>query len=232
MSFEVRTGEILGVAGVQGNGQTELVEAIAGLRALTSGRVQLGGKDITQLSVAARHGRGLAHVPEDRHTRGLILDFTVTENILLGEQRRFAGPLSIDRGALSAHTDRLIEDYDIRPTDPGALGRALSGGNQQKVVVARELSRVRPRMLLCAQPTRGVDVGAIELIHRRLIAARDAGLGILLVSAELSELQALADRIIVMYEGRIAGELDAEALGREGAFERIGHLMTGGEATS
>jgi len=229
VSFELRSGEVLGIAGVEGNGQTELVEALAGLRP-ARGRVRLAGADVTAAPVAARNDRGLAHVPEDRHARGLVLELSVGENLLLGRQRELSrGPL-LDRAACAEHAARLIGEFDVRPPDPDAAVGGLSGGNQQKVVVARELTRPGNRLLLCAQPTRGVDIGAIEQIHERIVAARDAGVAVLLVSAELSEIRALADRVAVVYRGRIVETLEGAALADQAEVERLGGLMTGAGA--
>ncbi len=226
VSLEVRAGEIVGIAGVIGNGQSELCDAIAGLVAVESGTIAIAGTDVTGATVSARQVAGLAHVPEDRHDRGLVLDMTVAENLVLGRHRQFGSPLRLDRARIDAEARGQIRDADIRPPDPDAVARGLSGGNQQKIVVARELAR-KPRALVCAQPTRGVDIGAIELIWRKLRAARDAGMGILLVSAELSELRALSDRIAVVHRGKIAAILDAGELASDGAIERIGGLMLG-----
>ncbi len=218
VSFDVAAGEILGIAGVEGNGQTELVEAIAGLRTLTSGRIRLGSHDLAGRSVHERGELGLSHIPEDRHRRGLLLDYSIADNLILGMQHRFSQRGVIDRSRVSANADLQIAEFDIRPPTATLPARALSGGNQQKIVVAREM-RGRPySLLLASQPTRGVDVGAIEFIHAQLRAARDAGKGVLLVSADLVEVLALSDRVAVMYEGEIVavfarGETDAASLG-------------------
>jgi len=227
VSLAVRGGEIVGIAGVEGNGQSELFEALAGLRPASAGSVKLAGEPVDALAPRARQERGIGHVPEDRHQRGLVLELSVEENLILGRQRGFAGRLGLDRGKIRSEAARRIAEADVRPPDPTARAGGLSGGNQQKLVVVRELSRPGLRLLLCAQPTRGVDIGAIEQIHRELVAARDRGLAILLVSAELSELKALSDRLYVIYKGRITAELDAAALAAEGALDRIGGMMTG-----
>jgi general nucleoside transport system ATP-binding protein len=227
VSLQVRSGEIVAIAGVVGNGQSELIDAVAGLCPVAGGAVRLGGDDITAASVRGRHRAGLAHVPEDRHTRGLVLDFDVADNLILGRQHEFAGWAGLERPAIAAHAGALIRAFDIRPADPGSLTAGLSGGNQQKVVIAREVSRPGMRLLLCAQPTRGVDVGAIELIYRRIVAARDQGTAVLLVSAELAEIQALADRALVMYGGQVVDALTAAELAAADAFDRIGRAMTG-----
>jgi general nucleoside transport system ATP-binding protein len=224
----VRAGEILGIAGVEGNGQTELVEAIVGLREIDRGTVSVHGKPITDQPVAHRYSAGLAHVPEDRHDRALVLDYSTQDNLILGQQRDFVSSFDVlDRGRVRQHADRLIREFDIRPPDPGQLTGGMSGGNQQKVVVARELSRRSLSVLICAQPTRGVDIGAIEAIHRRMIEARDRGLAVLLLSAELSELRSLSDRLAVLYKGQIVATLDHDQLAADDALDTIGAMMTG-----
>jgi ABC-type uncharacterized transport system ATPase subunit len=232
VSFEVRAGEIVGIAGVEGNGQTELVEALAGLapRDGLAGAVELSDAPITAAGVRERRRRGLAHIPEDRHRRGLLLDFDLAENAVLGAHDRppaVTGPggIWLDRAGLRRRAERLIHDFDVRPPDPALLARALSGGNQQKLVLGRELSP-SPRLLLAAQPTRGVDIGAIERIHRELVALRDRGGAVLLVSAELDEVMTLSDRLLVLHRGRIAGEVDPART----SPEEVGLLMTGGRA--
>ncbi len=227
VDLRVRAGEILGIAGVEGNGQSELVEAVVGLRRVTGGTVLIGGVDVTGSSVRERRAAGLSHVPEDRHARGLVLDYSVADNLVLGQQRGFVKRFGLDRPRIEARAASLIAEYDIRPASGQVLARALSGGNQQKVVVARELGRDTSRILVCSQPTRGVDIGAIEAIHRRILAARDAGMAVLLVSAELDELRSLADRVAVMFEGQILASFERHELGDEGAAERMGELMTG-----
>jgi simple sugar transport system ATP-binding protein len=224
VSLTVAAGEILGVAGVEGNGQRELVEAIAGLRPATSGTIALGGRDLRALDVRRRGDAGISHVPEDRHERALVLDYSVAENLVLGQQHRFTRGAMLDGRRILAHARELIARYDIRPADPSLAVRPLSGGNHQKVVVARELARDF-RVLLAAQPTRGVDVGAIEFIHARLRAARDEGKAVLLVSADLAELLALSDRIAVMYGGRFVATLPRG----EASAEALGEYMTGVE---
>jgi ABC-type uncharacterized transport system ATPase subunit len=228
VSFSVAPGEILGIAGVEGNGQTELIEAIAGLRPVTSGQVLLaaadGGvpRDVSRASVRERADAGLSHIPEDRHARGLVLDYTVADNLILGLQHHFSRGVRLDREAIVENARRQIVTFDIRPPDPSLPARALSGGNQQKVVVAREMGRDF-RVLLAAQPTRGVDVGAIEFIHARLRDARAAGKAILLVSADLAEVLAVSDRIGVMYSGRLVVVLPRA----EASLEALGRYMTG-----
>ncbi|HEY4955817.1 MAG TPA: ABC transporter ATP-binding protein [Gemmatimonadaceae bacterium] len=222
VTFAIQPGEILGIAGVEGNGQTELIEAIAGLRKSVTGNIRIAGHDITDADVAERREAGLSHIPEDRHRRGLILDYSIADNLLLGLQSEFSrkGVLDADRIADNAQT--MIESFDIRPPSPELPARALSGGNQQKVVIAREMGQDFT-VLLASQPTRGVDVGAIEFIHDRLRAARAANKAILLVSAELNEVLALADRVAVMYRGRFAVVMPAS----EATEDVLGEYMIG-----
>ena len=232
VGFEVRAGEIVGIAGIEGNGQTELVEALAGLTedAEVSGTVTLLGEDVTELAVRPRRHRGIAHVPEDRHRRGMLLDFDLAENCILGAADRppvAVGPLRswLDRVAIRVRGQRILKEYDVRPPDLQLRARSLSGGNQQKLVMGRELHD-GPKLLLVAQPTRGVDIGGIEFIHRRLVERRDEGCAILLVSSELEEVTALSDRLLVIRGGRIVGEVDPQTT----STEQIGLLMTGGAA--
>ncbi len=207
VSFDVRAGEIVGIAGVAGNGQSELLEAIAGIRRPTSGEILIGGSPIGRPDPARLRHLGLAHVPEDRHHMGLVLRFEQYENSILGyhdDPKYLNGPF-LDIDAIRADAREKIEKYDIRPPNCRLRTASFSGGNQQKIVVAREMER-DPRILLVGQPTRGVDIGAIEFIHRRIIEMRDAGKAILLVSVELDEIRSLADRILVMFAGRVVGE--------------------------
>lgn len=205
LSLTVRAGEIVGLAGVEGNGQHELIECLAGLRPAERGTVWIDGREVTMLGVRGAHAAGLAHIPADRLRRGLVADLTSAENLVLGRQRELAhGPWLGGPSLVEAAREPLTA-HDVRPADPTARAGRLSGGNQQKLVVARELGR-DARALIAAHPTRGVDLGAIDAIHRRLLAARDAGLAVLLVSSELSEILALADRIVVMTGGRIVHE--------------------------
>ena len=222
VSFTVQPREILGIAGVEGNGQSALIEAIVGLRKAQSGTIHIAGTDVTSMSLRERETRGLAHIPEDRQRRGLVLDFPVADNLILGRQRAYEHGGVLDRARILADARAAIALADIRPSDPMLPVRALSGGNQQKIVIARALAR-ETVVLIAAQPTRGVDVGAIELIHARLRAARDAGTGILLVSAELSEILALSDRVAVMYGGRIVAIVPRA----EASEASLGPLMTG-----
>jgi len=224
ISLEVRSGEIVGIAGVDGNGQSELIEAITGLRRPESGRILAAGKDITNEGARVSLEAGIGHIPEDRQRRGLVLDFTLAENIALKdyceEPDSKWGWLFPKR--LLARAKKLLTEFDVRGGGAKTLAASLSGGNQQKVVVAREVSR-DPRILVAAQPTRGLDVGAIEFVHRRLVAERDEGRAILLVSFELDEILSLSDRILVVYEGRVVGEYSPDV-----SEEELGIAMTGG----
>lgn len=222
LSFTVRSGEIVGIAGVEGNGQSELLQAILhpGEKSCrTAGTIRVLDKDVSQWSTAEIKRLGVGVVPEDRHHEGLLLGRSLTENFLLGlhHESRFQKSGFISGDALKSSVARALEAYDVRPRQANALASELSGGNQQKLIIAREFER-KPKLLICAQPTRGVDVGAIEFIHRRIVDARDGGAGVLLVSSELDEVLALSDRILVMFEGRIVGEFargqsDEKALG-------------------
>ena len=226
VSFAVMPGEILGIAGVEGNGQTELIEAIAGLTPISEGTILLDGTDITTTCVRDRGDSGLSHVPEDRHRRGLVLDYTVADNLVLGRQHHFSKRGALDSARIAENARAHIAEFDIRPPDATLSARALSGGNQQKIVVAREMGRDF-RVLLAAQPTRGVDVGAIEFIHDRIRRARDEGKAILLVSADLAEVLALSDRIAVMYGGKIVAMLPRA----QATTEVLGNFMTGASAS-
>jgi general nucleoside transport system ATP-binding protein len=224
LSFGVHAGEIVGLAGIDGNGQTELVEAIVGLRHPSAGRVLVADKEVTRRGPRHLIEVGVGHIPEDRHRRGLVLDFSISENLSLHEYRK---PPESRLGWLSprrivARARQLIREYDIRGGGPQTTAGSLSGGNQQKVVVAREIAS-EPRVLVAAQPTRGLDVGAIEYVHRRLVEERDEQKAVLLVSLELEEIQSLSDRIIVIYEGELVGEY-----GPETSEEELGLAMTGG----
>ncbi len=226
VSFVVRAGEIVGIAGIEGNGQTELIEALAGLAKATSGTVEFDGKNITNQSARQLKELGIAHIPEDRHKRGLLLDSDLAENSILGVHYR--PPVAAAMGLMnSAVIDKrvaeIIENFDVRPPNPDLSAKSLSGGNQQKLIIGREFD-LDPKLLLVSQPTRGVDIGAIEFIHRKLIGLRDAGSAVLLVSAELEEVTALADRLLVIREGKIVGEVNPKTT----STEDIGLMMTGG----
>jgi general nucleoside transport system ATP-binding protein len=209
VSFEVHAGEIVGIAGVQGNGQTELVEALTGLRKATSGVIALDGKDLTHSDPRERHQMGMAHIPEDRQRQGLVGGLSVAENLVLTRyhDEQFSHGVIVDWEAADAIAETLITEYDIRTPNKETGVGTLSGGNQQKVIVARELSRDL-RLTIAAQPTRGVDVGSIEYIHSRIVKERDAGTAVLIVSTELEEVMALSDRLLVMYRGKVVAELD------------------------
>jgi simple sugar transport system ATP-binding protein len=224
VSFGVRAGEIVGLAGVDGNGQTELIDALTGLRHVASGTVTVGGKEVTKESAHDHYAAGLGHIPEDRHVRGLVLDFTLAENLALHdfEKEPFAKLGWLRPGRMIAAARRLLREFDVRGGGPTTRAAALSGGNQQKVVVAREVAR-DPRVLIAAQPTRGLDVGAIEFVHRRLVDERDEGRAVLLISLELDEILSLSDRILVIYEGEIVAEY-----GPDVTEEELGVAMTGG----
>jgi general nucleoside transport system ATP-binding protein len=224
VSFDVRAGEIVAVAGVQGNGQTELVEAICGMRRPEAGTVSLDGDDVTGEGPDHLFAAGLAHVPEDRQRDGLIASFSVSSNMVLNQVRKapFARGLRLDRRAVRRHAVRLVEEFDVRTPSVEAAASTLSGGNQQKVIIAREFFHA-DKLLVLSQPTRGLDVGSIQYIHRQVVRLRDAGIAVLLISSELDEVLALADRIAVIYRGRIVGVVDRADANRE----RIGLLMAG-----
>jgi simple sugar transport system ATP-binding protein len=226
VSFEVRRGEIVGIAGVEGNGQTELIETLAGLTdpARITGQINFEGRDLKTLGARVRRELGIAHIPEDRHRRGLLLDFSLAENSILGVHYR--PPIArvlIDENAVQRRASEIIQGFDVRPPNAALPARALSGGNQQKLIIGREY-HVAPKLLLVSQPTRGVDIGAIEFIHRQLVSLRDNGCAILLVSAELEEVTSLSDRLLIIHEGKIAGEVDPKVA----TLEEIGLLMTRG----
>jgi simple sugar transport system ATP-binding protein len=217
VSLEVRAGEILGIAGVQGNGQRELVEAIVGLRPTLRGKIELKGQDLTGLSVRDRREAGMSCVPEDRYVRGLALGATIEENLIVANY--FKQPMCqgqiLQLQTIGEMAEEMIETFDVRTTGKDVPAFTLSGGNLQKVVLAREIS-THPDLLVVAQPTRGLDIGSIEFVHRRIVEARDSGTAVLLVSAELEEILSLSDRIAVLYEGRIVGEIDAAEATEEG----------------
>ena len=224
VSFQVRAGEIVGLAGVDGNGQTELIDALTGLRTPESGTVVVGGREVTNESARQHLDHGVGHIPEDRQRRGLVLDFSLAENLALHDFRKkpnsFFGWLR--PGRMVAWARGLLKEFDVRGGGPQTRASALSGGNQQKVVVAREVAR-DPRVLIAAQPTRGLDVGAIEFVHRRLVEERNEGRAVLLISLEIDEVLSLSDRILVIYEGQIAAEYGPEVTEQE-----LGIAMTGG----
>jgi general nucleoside transport system ATP-binding protein len=224
LSFQVRAGEIVGVAGVQGNGQTELVEALTGLRPVESGSIAIAGRDLANASPRSITELGTAHIPEDRQRDGIVLNYTVADNLILNTYYLppMAKGLAMQEAPILAHAERLIAEYDVRTPSPATPVGNLSGGNQQKVIVARELSRP-VKLTIAAQPTRGLDVGSIEYIHAQLVKVRDEGAAVFVVSAELDEVMALADRIIVMYEGRAMGTLDAQTATKQ----ELGLLMAG-----
>jgi len=229
IELSVRAGELVGIAGVDGNGQRELALAIAGL-VPHGGRVRIGEHDVSRASARARLACGLAHIPEDRHHGGLVLDATVADNIVLG-RTDVTGRFRIDRGRVAKFAGTQVERLDIRPPEPSAIVRALSGGNQQKVVIARELSRPALKAVIASQPTRGVDLGAVARIHEQLVQVAKAGAGVLVISADLDELLALCHRIVVLLRGRTVGERTAGADGwDEQARAALGAMMTGAQA--
>jgi simple sugar transport system ATP-binding protein len=224
VSFTVRAGEIVGIAGVEGNGQSQLVEAITGLHNYT-GQILYEGKPVHSDARSVRLA-GLSHIPEDRNERGLVVEYSTAENLILGDHitPKFSGAFGLlDFKAVDDNARALTEEFDVRPRSIELQAKGYSGGNAQKIVVARELSR-NPKILVASQPTRGVDIGAIEFIHEQIVAARDQGLGVLLVSADLGEVMSLSDRILVMYEGEIVGEMSQA----EATEEKLGLLMGGG----
>lgn len=225
VSFQVRAGEIVCIAGIDGNGQTELIYGISGLEKPVSGKLTLCDQDITHTPIRQRSIMGMSHIPEDRHKHGLVLDYSLEDNLVL--QRYFEPEFTkfgfLRRKNIRAYAERLIEQYDVRSGQgPVTISRSMSGGNQQKAIIAREIDR-DPKLLIAVQPTRGLDVGAIEYIHKQIVAERDAGKAVLLVSLELDEVMSLADRILVMYEGEIVGELDPKTT----TVEELGLYMAG-----
>lgn len=224
-SLEVKAGEILGIAGVDGNGQSELIEAITGLRKIESGRVLLNGEEITQIPIRSRIKKGLAHIPEDRQKRGLVLDYTVEDNMILEiyNQEPFAKHGLLNRAAIHNYSEKIIKEFDVRSGEGGAsMARSLSGGNQQKAIVGREME-LNPDLLIAVQPTRGLDVGSIEYIHKRLVEHRDKGKAVLLVSLELDEILNVSDRIVVINNGELIGTVDAATTNEN----EIGLMMAG-----
>jgi simple sugar transport system ATP-binding protein len=212
VSFEVRAGEIVGIAGVQGNGQTELVEALTGMRPSLMGNVSVGGTDVTTATPRRMHQIGVAHVPEDRQESGLVMDFTIAENMVLDSYYDvpYSKGIRMDWGEAARSAERLVEEYDVKASRVDAPVSTLSGGNQQKIIVAREFDR-DVKLIIASQPTRGVDVGSIEYIHAQIVKERDEGVAVLVVSSELDEVWALSDRVLVMFEGHLAGEFDPES---------------------
>ncbi len=224
ISFKLRAGEILGIAGIDGNGQSELVETLTGLRPIDGGNIQLDGQDLAGRSAREVREAGMSHIPEDRNERGLVGEYSAALNSVLGDV--YKAPYSrygfLQDNAIEAHAERCIRDYDVRPASTEVSALSYSGGNAQKLIVARELSS-NPKLLIASQPTRGVDIGAIEFIHGRIVAARDEGLAVLLVSADLNEVMSLSDRIIVLFEGRVMGELTQA----DATAEKLGLMMAG-----
>jgi simple sugar transport system ATP-binding protein len=224
VSFEVHAGEILGIAGVQGNGQTELAEALTGLRSIEGGKISLANQDLTGKTPRVFTETGLAHIPEDRQKHGLVLSYTIADNMILCDYYKppFSKRGVIQQTALDENARKLIKEYDVRTPSPYVAAGKLSGGNQQKVIVARELSRP-VKLVIANQPTRGLDVGSIEYIHKEIVLMRDQGVAVLLISAELDEIMALSDRIAVMYRGEIVTTVDAKSVTRE----QLGLWMAG-----
>ncbi|MNO95540.1 Ribose import ATP-binding protein RbsA [compost metagenome] len=224
LNLEVKAGEIVGIAGVDGNGQTELIEAITGLRKIDSGSIRAGGKEIANLPARKIAESGVGHIPEDRHKHGLVLDFSVSENLVLKSyyQAPYSKGTFLNRNAIDEHARELVGKYDVRTPGIETKVRSMSGGNQQKAIIAREIE-MNPELLIAAQPTRGLDVGAIESVHRQLIEQRDMGKAVLLVSFELQEIMNVSDRIAVIFEGRIVGEV----LPQNTNDQELGLMMAG-----
>jgi ABC-type uncharacterized transport systems, ATPase components len=224
LSFDVHEGEVFGIAGVDGNGQSELVEAITGLHATEAGSVGIEGEDVTDESRRKRIARGMAYIPEDRQDRGLVMDYDLVENGLLGKQHdpAFAPNGRIDWEETYEHTADVIREYDVRPADPSASARSLSGGNQQKFIVGREFSQ-DPDVVVASHPTRGVDIGSVEFIHDRILDLRARGKAVLLVSSKLDEVQSLSDRLAVIHDGEFVDVVDPAAT----TEEELGLLMGG-----
>ena len=225
VSFEVRGGEIVCLAGIEGNGQTELVYGLTGLEKVTHGTITLGGQDITQASIRQRSKDGMSHIPEDRHKHGLVLDYSLENNMVLQRywEPRFQKMGFINKAAVREYSDRLIQQYDVRSGQGSStIVRSMSGGNQQKAIIAREIDK-DPKLLVAVQPTRGLDVGAIEYIHKQIVDERDRGKAVLLISLELDEVMNLSDRILVMYEGEIVGEFDP----KQTTVQELGLYMAG-----
>ena len=235
LSLEVKAGEILGIAGIDGNGQSELVEALTGLRKVESGLVEINGQAVVNNKPKQIFKKGIKNIPEDRQKRGLVLDYTVAENIVLQNYKdnKYSKNGILNTEAINKKAEEIIERFDVRPNDLNAKARGLSGGNQQKVIIGREVTNIEasrenchePQLLIATQPTRGLDVGAIEFVHKSLVAQRDAGNGVLLVSLELDEVMNVSDRIAVIYEGKIVGVLDA----KDADENTLGMMMAGGD---
>jgi len=224
-SLKIRSGEIVGIAGVDGNGQTELIEAITGLRDIHSGSIILNGQDISRLSIKERSNRGISHIPEDRHKHGLVLDYSLEENLILEqvESKKFSKNGFINKISMRDHANKIISDFDVRSgMGPLTIVRSMSGGNQQKAIVGREIFQ-NPDLLIAVQPTRGLDVGSIEYIHKRLVEQRDSGKAVLLVSLELDEILDLSDRIAVINSGELIGVVDGDKTNEN----EIGLMMAG-----
>lgn len=227
VDLQVHGGEILGIAGVDGNGQSDLVQAITGLSKASEGEILLNGKEITNLSPKEVIASGVGHIPEDRHKRGLVLNFSLAENSILGSHylKQFRKGLGLNYQKIRGYCKKLIKEYDVRTPNERVYAKSLSGGNQQKLIVAREIER-DPSLCIASQPTRGLDVGAIEFVHKKLVELRNEGKAVLLVSLELDEIMDLSDRIAVMYDGRIVGILDA----KDATEKKLGIMMAGGDA--
>ena len=225
ISFNVRRGEIVCIAGIDGNGQSEFVQALTGLEKMSAGKLIFEGKDITNATIREKSKAGMSHIPEDRHKHGLVLDYTLEQNMVLQRywEPEFQKAGFIKNKAVRAYSDKLIEQYDVRSGQGSSpIVRSMSGGNQQKAIIAREIDK-DPELLVAVQPTRGLDVGAIEYIHSQLVAQRDSGKAVLLVSLELDEVMDVSDRILVMYEGELVGQLDPKQI----TVEELGLYMAG-----
>ena len=225
VSFNVRKGEIVCIAGIDGNGQSEFVQGLTGLEKVSGGKILFNGQDITKASIRDRSKMGMSHIPEDRHKHGLVLDYSIEQNMVLQRywQPEFESFGFIKSKAVREYAERLIEQYDVRSGQgPVTITRSMSGGNQQKAIIAREIDK-DPDLLVAVQPTRGLDVGAIEYIHSQLVAQRDKGKAVLLVSLELDEVMDVSDRILVMYEGELVGQLDPKTV----SVEELGLYMAG-----
>ncbi|MDD6037330.1 MAG: ABC transporter ATP-binding protein [bacterium] len=225
ISFNVRRGEIVCIAGIDGNGQSEFVQALTGLEKMSAGKIIFNGKDMSSATIRDKSKAGMSHIPEDRHKHGLVLDYSLEQNMVLQRywDKEFQSGGFIKNKAVRAYSDRLIEQYDVRSGQGSAtIARSMSGGNQQKAIIAREIDK-NPELLVAVQPTRGLDVGAIEYIHKQLVAQRDSGKAVLLVSLELDEVMDVSDRILVMYEGELVGQLDPQEI----TVEELGLYMAG-----